>query len=354
MSKKSTSSVAVTADVLSSFRPAKKFSYHDSASITSLDFDDSGQYLLSAGVDKTIQLYDCYKGTRYKEIQSQKYGAHLARFSHNDLNCLYASTPAADSPDADHSIRYLSLKTKTYLRYFRGHSDQVVSLEVNPVSEMFMSSSVDHTAKLWDLRTLSPTGNVEVGQKSLVAYDPHGIVFAIARPPVESDQGSVALYDLAHFERGPFICNPVKANAGEEWAKVEFSNNAKLILIVTDASHHYILDAVQGLTIARLVVDARAPNLRMRCQYSSSGSACFSPDGKHVMAGAPDGSLSVFDLSVLKRKDLMRDKHIQTLRPVSVLPCNQGMSKVVAFNPKLLNVASADNCVVLWATDLDD
>ncbi|RCK66554.1 Set1 complex component swd2 [Candida viswanathii] len=76
---------------------------------------------------KSIQLYDCHKGTHVKDIQSQKYGAHSARFTHEELNCLYVSTPEGALPPRNittggenDTIRYLSLNNNQYIRYFKG------------------------------------------------------------------------------------------------------------------------------------------------------------------------------------------------------------------------------------------
>lgn len=340
MSKRSHSSVAIGPAVLGSFRPAKSLAYHDDASITSLDFDTTGQYLVSAGVDKSIQLYDVHKGVRHKDIQSQKYGAHVARFTNRNLNCLYASTPAVGD-DADHSVRYLSLTSKAYLRYFKGHKDQVTALEVHPVADTFVTAARDHCVKHWDLRTPHATGNVATASAACVAYDPHGVVFAVGQQPHDTAAGTVALYDTAHYERGPFVSAVVPSAAPEAWTRMEFGNNGKHVLVVTDAARHYVLDAFLGAHVATLVVGPAGPWLGF--DYVLAGSACFTPDGKWVLAGTPHGDVAVFDLAAAKT--VGPDK---VLRPYTTVAGGLGPSKLVAFNPKLLSFATADNRVILW------
>lgn len=196
------STLQITPSVVKSFIPTKNFSYHQLASITSLDFDDSGQFLISAGVDKSIQLYDIHKGVHLKDIKSQKYGAHLAKFTHLNKNCLYASTPAAiESGEIDHTVRLLSLDTNQYVRYFKGHKESVTSLEVDPVHDIFISSSMDLTVKLWDLRSSSPVGGLDVGEPSIVAFDPMGVVFLVAKPSTCTLQ----FYDMHNYDRKPFL-----------------------------------------------------------------------------------------------------------------------------------------------------
>lgn len=69
------------------FKPSKA-----ETSITSLDFDDQGELLVTACDDETLQLYNCRDGTHTKTLFSKKYGAHLARFTHHSSSILYAST----------------------------------------------------------------------------------------------------------------------------------------------------------------------------------------------------------------------------------------------------------------------
>jgi COMPASS component SWD2 len=60
--------------------------------ITSLDFDDQGDYLVAAGDDETVQVFDIKEGKSTKTVPSKKYGVHLARFTHHSRQILHAST----------------------------------------------------------------------------------------------------------------------------------------------------------------------------------------------------------------------------------------------------------------------
>lgn len=360
----SSSSVFITDSIVGSFKPSKLFNYHQEASVTSLDFNVSGQYLISAGIDKSIQLYDVHRGIHHKDIQSQKYGAHLARFAHDDLNCLYASTPSA-SLEVDHSIRYLALASNTYLRYFKGHKEQVVALEMNPVSETFISSSLDRTVKVWDLKSASPIGNFDIGLPSVIAFDPQGIVFAVGKcpqPQLKSTLGSVSLYDMTNFDKGPFLTVEVPIISGQSWNKLEFSNNGKLLLISTDTHEHYLLDAFLGQLLTTLIVDVTRSSKEyngdwMSFQYPSTGSTCFTPCGKFVLAGSPKGKVCTFDVSNIKTTEggvhvVSDSDNPKRTVPFKMLDTDpSGIPKILSFNPKLLTFASADNKVALWQAD---
>lgn len=94
------------ADVIGSYRPAKSLKNSSQGSvITSLDFDDTGEWLLAACDDESIQLYDCKLGKHSKELFSKKYGVHLARFTHVYTNCIYASTKQDGMPFISPAVR---------------------------------------------------------------------------------------------------------------------------------------------------------------------------------------------------------------------------------------------------------
>jgi COMPASS component SWD2 len=60
--------------------------------VTSLDFDDQGEHLVSAGDDEAMHLFDIKEGKHSKTVASKKYGVHLARFTHHSRQVLHAST----------------------------------------------------------------------------------------------------------------------------------------------------------------------------------------------------------------------------------------------------------------------
>lgn len=346
MSKTSSSTLLLTLPVIQLFLPTKTFSNHGEASITSLDFDDSGQFLISAGVDKSIQLYDIHKGIHLKDIQSQKYGAHLAKFTHHDKNCLYASAPpAAENSDVDNSIRYLSLADNQYLRYFKGHKESVTCLEVDPVHDTILSASMDRTVKMWDLRSSSATGSIDTGAPlATVAFDPMGIIFAVAKANSASSTCAVDFYDCANCDKKPFLS--LKFNMTfpvEKLSKLEFSNNGKLLLVGTNSGEDYIVDAFLGDLLASLSNGRHREDDSMALfLYPSNGLLTFTPCGRYVIAGSSRHVVYVYDVENL-RTGINR-----VLNPVKVIKTDQGIPKIIAFNPKLLTFASADTTVSLW------
>ena len=73
------------------FRVVKKFDDHHGQTITSLDFDRSGEFVVTAAQDDSMRLYDL-RFNASQVILSKKYGCHLARFTNSQNDLLHTST----------------------------------------------------------------------------------------------------------------------------------------------------------------------------------------------------------------------------------------------------------------------
>lgn len=337
------STVKLDTACLASFKPSKSFNKSATkAAITSIDFDDSGELLVTAAQDETIQLYNCKEGKHSKTLFSKKYGVHLARFSHRSSNIAYASTKENDV------VRFLSLHDNSFIRYFKGHEKQVVSLEVSPANDTLLTASVDNTVRLWDLKSPTCQGLLHVPAPSLASFDPSGQIFTVT----SHQTGAIMLYDLRNFDKEPFSTWRLSDDQFlqkfsypprmPQWTKVEFSNDGKYVLIATDGEAHYILDAFSGDIRFRLT--GHQP---LNCRHQTSGDTCFTPDGRHVISGSGDKSLVFWDLGGQGRND-------RTLMPAQVTQAGAlDMPNCVAFNPKNAMMATADTELFMWLPDLN-
>jgi COMPASS component SWD2 len=144
--------------------------------------------------DDTLQIFNCKLSQHAKELRSQKYGAHLARFTHHSSSILYASTKV------NHDIRYLSTHDNSYLQYFKGHEGMVTCLTMSPADDGFMSCAEDDTLRLWTLNTQNSRGILKLQGAYLAAYDPTSSVIAAASHLTHE----LMLYDLRNFDKAPF------------------------------------------------------------------------------------------------------------------------------------------------------
>lgn len=118
--------------------------------ISSLDFHRTADLLVTAGEDDSVRLYDIAHAKLLKTTYHKKHGADRVCFTHHPSSVICSSRYNLDL--TGESLRYLSMYDNRCLRYFQGHKERVVSLCMSPVNDSFMSGSVDHTVRIWDLR----------------------------------------------------------------------------------------------------------------------------------------------------------------------------------------------------------
>lgn len=185
-------------------RPGRESIFSTAAGIDSIDFHRKEPFLISASTQGhgpgsasgQLRLYDYEKGVHERTCFSNKFGASSVRFTHHPLSILYASTVCESTSELEnHAIRYHSLHDNAYLKYFKGHKDTVVDLEMSAVSDTFLSSSMDKTVKKWDLRQAECVGEISVRDtgtlRPRVACDSEDLIIAVGL-----DGGYVKLYDV--------------------------------------------------------------------------------------------------------------------------------------------------------------
>lgn len=287
--------------------------------INSLDFHRTEDLLVTASDDEAIRLYNTANATCEKVIHSKKYGVDQICFTHHSSSVLYSSKNGWDE-----SLRYLSLYDNRYVRYFKGHRDRVVALCMSPKNDSFMSGALDHTVRLWDLRSNACQGQMRVRGRPAVAYDQQGLVFAVAM-----EGGAIKLFDVRSYDKGPFDTFLVGGDTAEVTG-IKFSNDGKMMLLSTSSSRTYVLDAYNGKTLHAfsLLPDADGASLE----------ASFSPDGKYVISGSGDGSLGAWST--------------ESGQQVAMWASHVGVPAVAKWAPRRLMFASASVLLTFWIPDL--
>jgi COMPASS component SWD2 len=344
-------STGLDTNILQRFKPPTP----GTASVTSLDFDDTGELAIVARDDDTLQIYNCKEGKHAKELKSQKYGVHLARFSHHAQSIIYASTKVDDT------IRYLSTHDNSYIRYFKGHTDTVTSISLCPSSDTFLSCSRDNTVRLWSLSTPHYHGLLNLHGAYLAAYDPSATVIAIA----SSATSMVLLYDVRNYDKPPFASFDLQADQQRffgrervEYTKIEFTNDGKSLVVATNGSGHFVLDAFSGEithfcsrtagSSGRLSPSGSAPNHGASVPNGTTpaagqGDVCVSPDGQYLLGGSSVDGLIIWDIARPAAPD-------HRLEPTERLP-GHGKSAIVGYNPRTNLLATADKELYLWQPD---
>jgi COMPASS component SWD2 len=197
----------------------------------------------------------------------------------------------------------------------------------------------------------------------LATYDPSATVMAIASPSTQT----VLLYDVRNYDKPPFAIwdmteleqRFLRREKGE-WTKIEFTNDGKNLLLATNGSGHFILDAFSG-DITHFCYRKAGPSGRLSAGAASTshganisngntpvvgqGDVCLSPDGQYLIGGSSEEGLLVWDISQPSTPN-------NILEPIEKLP-GHGKSAIVGYNPRTNLMASADKDLYLWQPDSD-
>lgn len=311
-----------------SLKVSKTFVPKGQPAITSADYDNNGHFLITTSIDDTIQLYDAVKGKHLKPIYSKKYGCHQAKFTHHQKNCIYSSTKE------NNIIRYLSLEDNSFIRYFKGHKELVNSLEVSPIHDLFVSSSLDRSMRLWDLRASNCQSFKEMEtQVNFLAFDPAGLV--ICSSSNDGPSPGFELYDMRKLDK-PF--EQTSFPTGFHSNKVEFSNDTKLLLFSSINGHHLIYDAFESTLLTSLTgVQPLPPS-----NYPCMGTSTFTPDGKFVLSGSGSGEVLLWDLTEIKTNQ-------PKTYPIKSF-IDDSTPRMLLCNPRYSQLASIDTKVNFWLT----
>ncbi|CAB57334.1 WD repeat protein [Schizosaccharomyces pombe] len=328
--------------ILSSLKPAQSFRDNSLGSfINSIDYSDSGEYVATTcSADDTVQIYDALDPKQVHTITCFETGIEVARFTHHDHNLLLSTTKG------NKDIQYVSIYDNKRISYFSGHTDIVSSIEVSPIEDQFVSTANDKTLKLWKMNQSSRClGNLDLPSLGIPAYDPTGLVFAVACHSLSR----IFLYDVRNYGSDPFSTFTIDDSRYlsrfsfppmmPEWKHMEFSNDGKCILLSTRANVHYILDAFSGDVLSRLEDFQELP-------FSNNfhgGSTTFVPQGNFVIGSADDRTLNVWNLRhTFHHKGKTRPPEH---RIVSQSIINPGLVK---YNPRYDQLLTAGSQLVFW------
>ncbi|GIY94489.1 WD repeat-containing protein 82, partial [Caerostris extrusa] len=257
-----------------------------------------------------------------RTLHSKKYGADHVRFTHSEDSAVHSSTKIDDT------IRYLSLHDNKYIRYFTGHTKKVTSLSMCAVDNSLLSSSLDRSVRLWDVRSPNCQGLVVENGRPIAAFDPDGQVFAVA---VNSEE--IKLYDIRSFDKEPFNVFVPYNQRNSDWTCLKFSPDGRLILISTNGSDVHLLDAYHGRPLTTFSSRVNSKNIPLE--------ASFSPDSQFIFSGSSDGAIHVWNSETLLREAVL---HSGYTNPVHC----------VQFNHKYMMLVSASNNMVFWTPPYTD
>ena len=306
--------------------------------ITSLDFHREGKYCVMSSSENSLHLIDSLSGLEKKKLYARTHGIASVKYTHHESCVLLTSSIARDRKHCD--IRYLSMYDNRYLRFFKGHTDKVHSVDMSPTEDYFLSSSADKTVRLWNVNTDKAVAELKLPSKiadPVVKYDRSGIIFGVQCRDYRKGLHSIKLFDARMYENGPFqdiapqpnllesavmkglqhsgSATPsrqeIASQLSKTWSNFEFSPDGLKILVNTGGDSLFVLDGFKEET-EPLAICGRS---------NSTGGplgACFSADSKYIIAGNDENEVQIFDNDTGDCKNTLTG-HVA---PVGCVACN--------------------------------
>ena len=109
------------------------------------------------------------------------------------------SSAALISAGEDLHIFVSDVESTSRLQTLVGHGEWVTSISTHPVNrDMFLTSSLDHTVKIWSTQTHKKISEIDLGSPVWgAAYSPSGDYFAVA-----TENGTISLLNCKQLPTG--------------------------------------------------------------------------------------------------------------------------------------------------------
>ena len=277
--------------------------------VWNVTFSPDGNLLASAGLDKTVRLWEVATGQEVRTLTGHTDRVWDVTFSRNGSQLASAG--------ADATVRLWEVATGQGVRTLTGYTGAVRGVAFSPDGNLLASAADDETVRLWEVATGTQvralTGHTKWGRG--VAFSPDGALLASAG----ADE-AVRLWEVATGTQ-------VRALTGHtDWVNsVAFSPDGALLASAGADETVRLWEVATGTEVRALTGHT-----------DRVGNVAFSPDGTLLAAAGLDKTVRLWEVA--------------TREGVRTLTGHTNSVRGVAFSPDgtLLASAGLDMTVRLW------
>lgn len=239
--------------------------------IFALKWNKKGNYILSAGVDKTTIIWDAQSGEC-----KQQFPFHSAPA----LDVDWQSNVCFASCSTDQCIHVCKLGCDRPIKTFQGHTNEVNAIKWDPTGTMLASCSDDMTLKIWSMKQETCVHDLQAHSKEIytIKWSPSNPNTSLMLASASFDS-TVRLWDV---DRG--LCIHTLTRHQEPVYSVAFSPDGKYLASGSFDKCVHIWSTQTGSLVH---------------SYRGTGGifeVCWNSRGDKVGASASDGSVCVLDL----------------------------------------------------------
>ncbi len=271
-------------------RPLREISHK----IVYASYSPDGKYIVTAGSDSSIIIWNVDRLTIYRTLTGLKARPNVAVFSPNDDFVL------AGGRDNNVTMWDLGIMPPAIVSTFAGHRGQVKSIDVSPDGKYLASGSADETIRIWDIQTANLIYELKGHKKEVnsVKFGPDGKTLVSG-----GEDGTLIIWNV---DNGSMIRSlPDHKGIIRD---IAISKDGNLIASCADDKLINIRQ-MQGFN--------KVATLEGHKDWIQS--IDFSPDGKTLISGARDKLIILWDVATQK---ILRqsDKQQQIVTCVDISP----------------------------------
>jgi len=298
----------------------KTFPAHQ-GTVIGVAFDKEGRRLVTAGSDKTAKVWDTGTWQAKTELRGHTGPVFSVEFSRNGKWVLTSSK--------DGTAKVWDAESGLELKAFRGHRSAINGAVFSDDGNYAYTASGDGTVRMWAIefgqRVGSLRGHSDVVVKTTFSPDGNGLVTA-------SHDNTVRLWNVKTLQQARVLLHPASVE------DVVFSADGTLIATAGADGIGRIWKTNSG-ELSRTLIRSTLPEA-----HKALTSVSISSDNEHIISGAEDGTLQLWDVTtgtLLKNWQAHKEPTGRNLGP--------GILAVV-FSPENRFVATSggDNVVRLW------